>query len=406
LQSNPDQETLKLLQDLVVENPDLERLEDLLSEFNIFEALGAVQVELRHSAFLAFLLNPNQNHGLGDAFVRRLLQRVLVNANVATLPLSPIEIDLLDLDDLLVLREWQNIDLLLVDDRSRLVVYIENKIGSGEHSDQLQRYRAIVEQQYKGWHTLGIYLTPDGDEPSDDSYIPVSYQTVHDVIEHLLEARGSQLSNDVKTLLTNYTQMLRRYILSETEIAELCRRIYRKHQRALDLIFEFRTDIQAEIQDILLDLIENQADLSKDHSGKSIIRFAPRAWDTPRLTQCQGWTESCRTLLFEFWNRANRLSLKLVLGPGPEEARKALFELAVNNPPLLRPAYKALNYKYNTIYQKTFLTEKFYTEEGSEEREAEIRKKWAQFWEHDLPGIDAILRQQPWIWENEGVKGP
>jgi hypothetical protein len=60
---------------LVVDNPELERLEALLDEFNIFEAIGAVRVELRHSDFLAFLLNPTQNHGLGDAFVKRLLEK-------------------------------------------------------------------------------------------------------------------------------------------------------------------------------------------------------------------------------------------------------------------------------------------------------------------------------------------
>lgn len=51
---------------LVVDNSDLERLEALLDQFNIFEALGAVRVELRHSDFLAFLLNPKQSHRLGQ----------------------------------------------------------------------------------------------------------------------------------------------------------------------------------------------------------------------------------------------------------------------------------------------------------------------------------------------------
>ena len=37
-----------LLARFVVENPELEQLEALLAEFNIFEALGAVRQELRH----------------------------------------------------------------------------------------------------------------------------------------------------------------------------------------------------------------------------------------------------------------------------------------------------------------------------------------------------------------------
>ena len=63
----PQADDLALLEALIVDNPDLERLEALLEQFNIFEALGAVRVELRHSDFLAFLLNPNQSHGLAFA---------------------------------------------------------------------------------------------------------------------------------------------------------------------------------------------------------------------------------------------------------------------------------------------------------------------------------------------------
>jgi hypothetical protein len=49
-----------LLENFVVGNRDLERLERLLNEFSIFEALGAVRQELRHSDFLAFLCHaPN-----------------------------------------------------------------------------------------------------------------------------------------------------------------------------------------------------------------------------------------------------------------------------------------------------------------------------------------------------------
>ncbi len=44
--------------------------------FNIFEAMGATRQELRHSDFLAFLLDPHQTHGLGDALLRALLREL------------------------------------------------------------------------------------------------------------------------------------------------------------------------------------------------------------------------------------------------------------------------------------------------------------------------------------------
>ena len=58
----------KVLEDFVVVNPDLEEeLEIQLKKFNIFEAIGFVRQELRHSKFLAFLLDHSQNGDLGRA---------------------------------------------------------------------------------------------------------------------------------------------------------------------------------------------------------------------------------------------------------------------------------------------------------------------------------------------------
>jgi hypothetical protein len=53
-------EDRQALEAFVVENDDLETLEGLLEQFNIFEALGVARQELRHSDFLAFLLDPRQ----------------------------------------------------------------------------------------------------------------------------------------------------------------------------------------------------------------------------------------------------------------------------------------------------------------------------------------------------------
>ncbi len=52
-----DQRTLEAF---VVDNSDLEQLETHLGQFNIFEAIGAVRQEIRHSDVLAYLLNPRQ----------------------------------------------------------------------------------------------------------------------------------------------------------------------------------------------------------------------------------------------------------------------------------------------------------------------------------------------------------
>ena len=57
------------LESLIVDDAEFSELETLLDPFNIFEALGIVSQEQRHSDFLAFLSEPARNHGLGDTFV-------------------------------------------------------------------------------------------------------------------------------------------------------------------------------------------------------------------------------------------------------------------------------------------------------------------------------------------------
>ncbi len=394
---NYSSDEFRFLDALIIDNPELDRLESLLEQFNIFEALGAVWIELRHSDFLAFLLNPYQNHGLGDSFVKSFLQRALVYAKYQPMPFRPIDLDIWDLDDLLVLREWQNIDITLVDEQNHFITVIENKIGSGEHSDQLNRYRNIVDIHYPGWRKLYLFLTPEGEEPSDPEYIPIDYHLIIDLVEKISDTRSSTIGPDIRTLLTHYSQMLRRHIVSESEIAELCRKIYRKHQRALDLIYEYKPDQQEAIREILENLITGNPNFELDFSSKSYIRFLPKNWDVSKLKQGEGWTRSGRMLLFEFQNLPNMVRLHLTIGPGPVEIREKLYSLAKQN--TLFRAYRAFGAKWNTILQRYLLSTKDYEEDNLEVLQSIIQKKWAQFLEQDLPVIDDVLKSQSWIWE-------
>ena len=68
---------LESLEKLIIESRDFQKLESKVSTFNLFEAMGAVRQELRHSHFIAFLLDPSGSHGLGDVFLRKFLQESL-----------------------------------------------------------------------------------------------------------------------------------------------------------------------------------------------------------------------------------------------------------------------------------------------------------------------------------------
>ncbi len=383
-----------VLEAFVVDNEELERLESLLGEFNIFEALGIVRQEIRHSDFLAFLLDPSQNHRLGDAFLKRFLKRVLSSA--AAPSWSVVEVDSADLHESTVQREWRNIDILILNPNNGLVCAIENKIDTGEHTEQLQRYHETVQKEFPLYRPIFVYLTPEGDQPSDEEYIPFSYTEIAALVDTVCEALKSTLGSEVRALMGHYTSMLRRYIVTDSEIADLCRQIYRRHRQALDIIFEHRPDLQLEIMEVLEKVIEESGafNLELDHATKSYIRFAMKELDVfPAQRGGQGWTDSNRVLLFEFKNSPDQLQLHLVIGPGPQTIRQAIHQVAVKHP-FFSKAVKPLSTKWAMIYLRRFLSPHDYKD--PESLEGKVRKEWNLFLEQDLPAIRQAMAQVEW----------
>ena len=380
------------LEAFVLENTDLERLEDILSAFNIFEAMGAVRVEQRHSDFLAFLLDPKQNHGLGDVFLKRLLQRAVVHAGSETAPISAIDLDVWDLDDTFVYREHGNIDILLVNERHGFVAVIENKIETSEHSGQLERYRAFVEREYTGFAAIHMLLSPSGDRPSADAYIPIDYDLICRLLEDIGKARESVMSQEIAMALVHYTQVLRRHIVSDSEAADLAQRIYAKHKKALDFIFEQKPDLQMDIARELGRLIREEPALIEDRFAKSYINFASQTWnEMPELGRGEGWTGSGQMLLYEFRNSSDRLSLALVIGPGDQSVRTTVFNYAKGNPEIFRGCSASLYPKWTQIVSKSFLTRRQLENLEFDELRERIKKRWTEFIDEDHPRISKAI---------------
>ncbi len=395
---------LKALESFLVGNQDLERLEALLDRFNILEALGVVRQELRHSDFLAYLLDPKGNHGLGDAFVKRLLQRILMVAGDFNVPVTPIELELWDLDRIEVRREWNHIDILLLDEDHKLAVVVENKIGSREHSDQLQRYLEVVKRNYPDWRVIPVYLTPRGATPSHESYLPVGYGLVCEVVDELAESRASVVSPDLKILMTHYSDMMRRNILGDSDVARLCSRIYRRHQQAIDLIYRHRFAQQETIRDVVIGLIETNPSLIYDGLNTNYpdeyVAFWLHEWDSSVLRVARGWGRTGRILRFIVANFPDRLDLVLQVGPGDEEVRNRVLNMAHDHPDVFGAAPGSLH-QITSLYEKSMLTPEFYEDATDEDREEEIRRHWTEFIQDDLPRIQAALSEEEWIWESD-----
>jgi hypothetical protein len=389
------------LERFVLDNEDLARLEELTGQFNFFEAVGMVWQEIRHSNFLAWLLSPAQNHGLGDSFLKAFLTKTSVKARACGIEgtISPVDVDAWDLTGTEVRREWEYIDITLVDESNKLVCVIENKVRSGEHGDQLRRYREeVVEPAFHDWRRHYVFLNVTGDEPSDPYYVGVTYDEVCQVIERLLKVRASAVGDDVALALSHYVTMVRRRVMPDTEIQELCRRIYRKHQAALDLIYEHRPDRQAAISGALLEMIGADPAFALDVSQKAVVRFVPDSWkDSPELQQSRGWTKTGRILLFEFFNsvswHANALALALTLGPGDEGVRRRIYEAAEKTGSPFRASPKGLHRRHQLLFWKEVLSTAEYDELDLEAIQSRLREAWSEFKSEDLPPIKEAIDQ-------------
>jgi len=65
------------LERFVVGNDDLRELESRIGRFNVFEALRIARVEIRHSNFLAWILDPAESHGQGGTFLEAMMMDLL-----------------------------------------------------------------------------------------------------------------------------------------------------------------------------------------------------------------------------------------------------------------------------------------------------------------------------------------
>ena len=122
------------LEQFLLENEDLEKIESFVSEFSVFEIMDIVHAEIRHSKILAWLLNPKSNHGLGDQFLRLFLKHLFYsNRETIKTQITFFDIEIFNLDDIEIRREWNRIDLLIISNSNNLVIAIENKVESTEH---------------------------------------------------------------------------------------------------------------------------------------------------------------------------------------------------------------------------------------------------------------------------------
>lgn len=131
--------------------------------------------------------------------------------------------------------------------------------------------------------------------------------------------------------------MIKRDIMKIKDKAtvELCRRIYKNHKNAIDMIIESTKDLQKEIDEILIKLIKEDKSLNLEPCDNGWIRFTPKDIDLNNLkfAKCD-WVASDKILMVEINNTSNdNICVDLIIRQADDtnvaqENRSKLVELA------------------------------------------------------------------------------
>jgi hypothetical protein len=283
----------------LADNPELEDLSAMLSTFNVFRALKIEQVEIRHSNVLAWLLDPEETHGLSDIVIRRLLSNILLFSDKIIPGITALNIELFDFADIEVRREWKNIDILVIDHTNKFVCLIENKINSGESEGQLSKYKHIIEDEFTGYIIIPVFLTLSNQEPSVSDFIGYSYTQILAVLSKIIKQRQNQLSEPIRFFLNQYIETIRRLTMQDEELTELCKTIYRKHREAIDLIVQYGMVSPGE--QAANEVLKNDGDYEILYSGSSSVWFLPKSWSGIIPENGIAWTSLKRPVSLCCW---------------------------------------------------------------------------------------------------------
>jgi len=367
-ESNIRKKYKDLLNDL-----DFDKIELELRTPNIFHILDISRVEIRHSNFLAWLLDPNETHGLGKLFLTKFLRELATFSETDT-TFDEFDIGDQNFNNVEIRREWKNIDLLIIFDK--LVVCIENKVDSQDHSNQLSKYRNIVQESFKNHKKVYVYLTLTGEQPNEEKeneyYKTYSYENISNQIEKILEIHGKSLNTKIYHYISDYLTILKREIMKNDSLNKLAANIYKNHKEIFDFVVEFKPDIETELYSIFAKKIE-QSGWVIGSKNKGYARFLTKALKPIIPQKGQGWTsKECFLFEIEFW-WYKKIIFKTVISPSDSAIQEIFCKAMEGIPESIKPR----GGKWLVHHQYDW---KFEAQEITEVDETEVLKKLEEPW--------------------------
>ena len=337
----------------IISNSDFIKLDRLLNRFNVFDATDMRRREVKHTKFLAYLLNPNESHGLGDSFLLAFLGRLPLDW-VPDICLMLLHTELAE-----VFAEWGKsktgkkgqIDLIIkipmVNEPGRcFIVAVENKIDSKQGAMQLSDYTELLASLEKvSGHVLAkYYLTEQGEEPKKPEdkkeWVAVTYaDTVIPAITQILSSRTDKVSDYIQYVLQDYLHLMddreeediekdllaqrigvkqvqsfkpaKDFDLSQASSTQLAwKNLWVKYPKACKYLASYNADPRKLVVNYLkdlksFDLPEKNLTFEAETTGLSTVKFSILSQDNARQlivlssSAQRKWLASYRNLAFE-----------------------------------------------------------------------------------------------------------
>lgn len=323
---------------------DLAELGRVLGEFDALAVLGVSRREEVHSNVLAWLLNPRENHSLGDFFLKRFLRE--------TKAATAEQIRNEDWSQARVQREWRNevdgdagaLDILVCNTNARFVCAIENKVLSSEHSGQLTRYRKALCRQFGCFERSHVFVTRDGTIPIRDEerrfWVSVDYGTILRLVDEAIKCEERPLPGEIVAFLSKYATTLRRRIVPDSDMKRMANSMYFRHREAIDLMLEQKEAHISALGKICSQAVgryTSWATVGVRNGGK-LVGFTEPSWRQFGAfntgTGLSGNDPSDLLLLDFDFRRYGTVKLNLTIMAGTrEDVRRSLYEMTQGRHP-------------------------------------------------------------------------
>lgn len=185
----------------------IDRQRTTAEDINIFEILDFRDNEVRHSKFLAWLLDPEGTHAQGNLFFKCFLKSAELPIKYADAPYK-VKPE--------VTHKESRIDIEIKSEKNFLI-HIENKVSASEGDEQLQRETRDLERKSRelevsSENAHALYLTPQGELPDKSGeFKALSWRKVANAV-NMFEAEAK--AERAKWVAEQYSDSIKKHIMN------------------------------------------------------------------------------------------------------------------------------------------------------------------------------------------------